>query len=257
MKKIAFTLVLNGMPFIKKQAEIIPKLFDKWYIIEGATLPVKDTAWCKNINNKFYSDKKLSIDGTTEFLDSIASDKITIIRKNEFWNGKVEMCNSFMDEVENCILMEFDVDEIWKPEILKDVFTFCENHEGFHGIMFKCNYYVGPNLIIESENCYGDQNNEWYRCWKISKKTFWLTHEHPQLNGLYKFISKEYSKEKGWIFDHYAYVNDYQLLFKENFYNYNGAYAQWKKLQECKNFPQKLKDFLPWVKDDAIVNIKK
>jgi hypothetical protein len=256
MKKIAFTLVLNGMPFIKKQAEIIPQVFDEWYIIEGATLPVKDTAWCQNIDGKYYNNKKLSVDGTSEFLDSIASDKIKIVRKNDFWNGKVEMCNSIMHLVENAILMEFDVDEIWQPEVLKNVLEFCETNDGFDGLMFKCNYYVGPNLIIESENCYGDQNYEWYRCWKVKDKTFWLTHEHPQINGLTKFITKDFTKKKGWVFDHHAYVTDEQLKFKENFYNYKGAHEQWKKLQNCKEFPQKLKNFLPWVKDESIVNIK-
>ena len=61
MKKIAFTIVLNGMPFLRDQYDIIPECFDHWYIIEGAVLPTLDTNWCQNINNEFFSDKKLSI----------------------------------------------------------------------------------------------------------------------------------------------------------------------------------------------------
>ena len=126
MKKIAFTLVLNGMPFIKRQAQIIPNHFDKWYIIEGVTKPHHDTSWCTDIDSRFFSTDKLSVDGTTEFLDKIASDKISVIRKHDFWDGKREMCNSFMAEVSDCILMEFDVDEIWQDSVLSDVLGYAE-----------------------------------------------------------------------------------------------------------------------------------
>ena len=254
MKKIAFTIVLNGMPFIKKQAQIISEIFDVWYIVEGATLPIKDTAWCKNIDNKFYTDKKLSVDGTTEFLDSIKSDKIKIIRKNDFWDGKTEMCNSFMHEVENCILMEFDVDEIWKKETLKDLLLYCENNDIYDGLSFKCNYYVGPDLYIQNEDCYGNKSDEWVRLWKIKEKTYWNSHEPPNLNNYYRILKKEFTKSKGWMFDHYAYVFESQLSFKENFYGYKNALEEWEKLQKNKTFPIHLNKFLSWVDDKAIVN---
>lgn len=255
MKKIAFTLVLNGLPFIKKQASIIPNVFDVWYIIEGATLPVKDTAWCKNIDNEYYNDKKISIDGTSEFLDSIASDKIKIIRKNDFWDGKVEMCNSFMNEVENSILMEFDVDEIWKEETLKEILTFTEQNNNFDGMFFKCNYFVGPNLLTEGENCYGNNSYEWNRLWVIKDKTEWISHEPPRIKGLTSFVPKSWTSERNWKFDHYAYVFESQVKFKENFYGYTGAVEQWKKLQSQTNFPIQLNQFFPWV--DILVNVIK
>jgi hypothetical protein len=254
MKKVAFTIVLNGTPFIQKQAQIIPEVFDIWYIVEGATLPTQDTAWCRNIDNQFYTDKKLSIDGTSEFLDSIASDKIKIIRKNDFWNGKVEMCNSFIENVENAILMEFDVDEIWKKEILREVLEYAECNEGFDGMLFKCNYYVGKNLITQGDNCYGNNKNEWSRLWKVRNKTKWISHEPPRLYGSKSFLTREYTTQKGWIFDHYAYALESQLKFKENFYGYVGAVEQWKKLQAHTQFPTKLQQFLPWVDDRVLVN---
>lgn len=255
MKKIAFTLVLNGMPFIKKQAEIIPKVFDEWHIIEGATLPVFDTSWCRDIDSKFYSDKKLSIDGTTQFIDSIVDNKkIFIHRKNNFWYGKTEMCKRIEDNMDNCILMQIDVDEIWKPEILSEIFEYTENNDGFDGMLFKCNYFVGPNIQIISENTYGNKNDEWCRLWKIKDKTMWKSHEPPRIHNLHKFLSKKITSQKGWIFDHYAYVFESQLQFKENFYGYKGAVERWKNLQNNNTFPCYLKYFLPWVKDETIVN---
>jgi len=254
MKKIAFTIVLNGMPFIKKQAEVIPQVFDEWHIIEGATLPTFDTAWCQNIDQKFYSDKKLSVDGTTEFLDSITDNKkIFVHRKNDFWNGKTEMCNVVNDKMNDCILMQFDVDEIWNHETLKDVLSYAMNNEGFDGMLFRCNYFVGPNILITSDDTYGNKADEWCRLWKINNKTSWRTHEPPRIHSLTKFLSKNFTGQKGWMFDHYAYVLPEQVKFKENFYGYKDAYNNWMRLQNCKHFPQMLKDFLPWVNDNAIV----
>jgi hypothetical protein len=254
MKKIAFTLVLNGMPFIKQQAEIIPDVFDVWYIIEGATLPIKDTAWCRNIDSKYYSDNKLSVDGTTEFLNSIASEKIKIIRKNDFWNGKVEMCNIFMPFVDNAILMEFDVDEIWKKEVLIDVLDYAEKNNHFDVMLFKCNYFVGPNLHIVNEDCYGNPSDHWPRLWRVLNKTQWLSHEPPRISDLNRYLKRSFTKNKGWIFDHYSYVQPEQVAFKENFYGYMGALDKWEKLQNNDNFPCLLRNYLPWVQDGAIVD---
>jgi hypothetical protein len=254
MKKIAFTIVLNGMPFIKDQYNIIPECFDHWYIIEGAVLPTLDTNWCQNINNEFFSDKKLSIDGTTEFLNSVINDKITVIRKNDFWLGKLEMCNSFMNDIKDCILMQIDVDEIWDVGKLKDILFFAENNEGFDGMMFKCNYYVGQDLIIENENGYSDMWYEWCRLWKIKNQTTWISHEPPRVKGCVNLLSKQFTNNKNWIFDHYAYVNENQLKFKENFYGYTNALNNWKSLQKQTNFPLLLRQFLPWVNDNALVN---
>lgn len=254
MEKIAFTIVLNGMPFIEKQYSIIPNVFDKWYIIEGVVKPSHDTGWCATVPEEYYTKKFTSVDGTSEFLDKIKSQKIEIIRKNDFWDGKKEMCNSFIDKLENCILMEFDVDEIWDQDILKDVLEYSEKEDYFHGMLFKCNYYVGPNLKIQNENCYGNRNNEWSRLWKIKNKTQWLSHEPPRLKGCTDFLTREFTKNKGWVFDHYAYILEEQVRFKEKFYKYNNALENWKKLQMNTNYPCYLGNFLPWVNDNAIVD---
>ncbi len=254
MKKIAFTIVLNGMPFIERQYNIIPKVFDHWYIIEGVTKPILDTGWCKNISKDFYSDEYTSVDGTFEFLNKICNDKnITVIRKDNFWDGKVEMCNSFMNEIEDCILMQFDVDEIWDIDTLRSVLEYSDSNDDFDGMLFKCNYFVGPDLLTVGENCYGDNSNEWCRLWKIKNKSFWISHEPPRIKGCLNFLTKNFTKQKNWIFNHYAYVLESQLKFKEIFYNYSGALECWKKLQNETDLPCKLNKYLPWVDDSVIV----
>ena len=254
MRKVAFTLVLNGMPFIEQQAKIIPEVFDVWYIIEGATLPLHDTAWCRPINQEYYTSNKLSVDGTSEFLDSIQSDKIKIIRKNDFWNGKVEMCNSFMHDVQNAVLMEFDVDEIWDVDVLRNVLQFAEENSGFDAMLFRCNYFVGPDIKITNYGCYGNPDDHWPRLWRVVEKSSWISHEPPRILGLHRHLNQAFTESKGWIFNHYSYVNESQVRFKENFYGYVGAVESWKKLQQHKEFPCLLRNHLPWVRDNAIVD---
>ena len=253
MKRIAFTIVLNGMPFIKQQYKIIPDIFDEWYIIEGATNPVSDTSWCNNISHEFYNSDKLSVDGTTEFLDSIASDKIHIIRKGDFWNGKVEMCNSFVAGISDCILMQFDVDEIWSPEVLEDLLSYAQDNDHFDGMLFRCNYYVGEKLKLKQSGGYADNIYEWSRLWKIRDNIIWLSHEPPRVKGCKNFLSKNYTQSRGWVFDHYAYVLEEQVRFKENFYGYTNAVQQWKDLQACELFPCSARTYLKWIGDDTVV----
>lgn len=254
---IAFTIVLNGMPFIKEQYKYIPKCFDKWYIVEGAVKPSNCTSWCKTIPEKYLNQYKCSTDGTYEFLNEIQSDKIKVIRKNDFWDGKLEMCNSFMPEIENCTLMQIDVDEFWKEETLKDIFEYNKQsiyNDTYDFMTFKCNYYVGSNLKIITENTYGDMWYEWYRLWNIKNKTHWVSHEPPRIKGCTRTLTKTFtSKFKNWTFDHYAYFTKEQLQFKEDFYGYKDAVKQWQALQECNTFPCRLSDYLNWVKTPALV----
>ena len=253
MKKIAFTLVLNGMPFIKRQAQIIPKHFDKWYIIEGATKPHHDTSWCTDIDSRFFNTDNLSVDGTTEFLDGIASDKISVIRKHDFWDGKREMCNSFMAEASDCILMEFDVDEIWQDNVLSDVLNYAEVNDNFDCMVFRCNYFVGPRTKIITKNGYADDWIMWRRLWKVRQHTHWIAHEPPILNGTERYLDKDFTENRGWVFDHFAYAIREQLEFKQNFYRYEGAVDGWSRLQAAPK-PCRLGDYLKWVTDGTIVD---
>lgn len=252
MKKIAFTIVLNGMPFIKHQIDNILNNFDMWYIIEGPVKPIKDTDWCKHIPSKYLNDVNMSVDGTYEFLNQISHPKIKIIRpsiidnKYRFWNGKLEMCNSFMDNVENCILMQIDVDEFWNQNILDEIFEYSENND-FTSMSFKCNFYIHSKYITTSENAYGDMWWDWKRLWKITDRTQWISHEPPTIDGDNINIDKKFTSRKQWIFDHYAYIFEQQVQFKEDFYGYENAVKQWNSLNTCNSDNILIDDYLGWV----------
>jgi len=262
MKKIAFTIVLNGMPFIMKQSEVILEVFDEWHIIEGVVLPLHDTKWCKLVNPKFFNNTDgdyfgCSIDGTSQYIDLIKKkypDKVFIYRKKTFWDGKIEMCRRINDRLENCILMQIDVDEIWRKDQLIEILSFAEKEKEYDGMIFKCNFYVGPDLVIRDEDTYPNKEDTWTRLWIIKDKTEWISHEPPKLQGLTKFLDKNFTGNKGWIFEHFAYVLESQIDFKENFYGYTGAKIAWKNMQKCEDKRFKLNRFFTWVYNDDFVN---
>jgi hypothetical protein len=257
MIKTAFTIVLNGMPFIAQQYEIIPKVFDKWIIVEGYSKPILDTSWCKEIDTTKFTNNGLSNDGTTEFLNHIASDKIQIIRKpnGDFWNGKTEMCNAAVQGLNNTVLMEFDADEIWDVNTLKSVTDYSIQHfDEFDGMMFFCNCFVGHNLVTVGEDCYGNNPNEWCRLWNVRDISEFITHEPPRMKNLNKILHRNFTKTQGWIFNHYSYLYEKQLKFKEDYYGYTGAVEQWKSLQNNTVFPANLNRFLNWVDNKALVD---
>jgi hypothetical protein len=56
------------------------------------------------------------------------------------------------------------------------------------------------------------------------------------------------------VFRHYAYVFESQLQFKEVYYGYHGAVADWRRLQNNSFFPTKLSDFFKWVNDETLID---
>jgi glycosyltransferase involved in cell wall biosynthesis len=58
----------------------------------------------------------------------------------------------------------------------------------------------------------------------------------------------------GLVFQHYAYVTQEQLQFKECYYGYAGAISQWKRLQQEIRLPVRLRQYFSWVGDLTMVD---
>ena len=168
MKKIAFTPILNGMPFLKKQVKFITENFDHWYIIEGVLNNKNDGCHNGNVvDERFISKDYLSIDGTTEFLNELNNSNITVIRNNgRPWDGYVEMANSFMDSIENAFLMYIDIDEFWTKQQIDEIYNFACNND-YNTFMFKCYYFVGKDRFVFEDNKFGNKHYEWVRAFVI------------------------------------------------------------------------------------------
>lgn len=271
-----FTIVLNGMPFIRYHAEVLKSLPFKWHwhIVEGVAELVHDTAWSLQLGGKvsdaFHRDGR-SIDGTTEYLDELERlfpGQVTLYRKpkGELWQGKLEMVQAPVENLpEQCLLWQVDVDEFWTAEQVKTVRSLFLAHPEKTAAFYWCHFFVGPRLMVGSRNCYSQNPDmEWLRTWRFTKGCRWIAHEPPRLHRFLDgggsvdlacidpFRHAE-TERAGLVFQHFAYVLPEQLSFKETYYGYRGALACWRNLQEQKRFPLRLRDFFPWVCDDTTV----
>ncbi|KOP26062.1 glycosyl transferase family 1 [Hapalosiphon sp. MRB220] len=273
-----FTIVLNGQPFIRYHIEIFKQLPFKWHwhIVEGVADLKHDTSWCIKLGGRI-CDKihknGCSCDGTTEYLDELAKlypDNITIYRQPEgvFWDGKREMVNAPLTNIqEECLLWQIDVDELWTVEQICTAREIFISNSEKTAAFYWCWYFVGEQLIISTRNCYAQNpQQEWLRTWRFKPGYIWAAHEPPVLvetlaDGQYKNIANtnpflhQETEQHGLVFQHFAYVTQEQLSFKEKYYGYQNAVYKWKYLQENRKFPILLREYFPWVQDETQVDV--
>ncbi len=244
-----FTICLDGMPFITNHLPVFNRLTVPWAwtVVEGVARNVACTRWCKTIY------PRLSQDGTTEYLNSIKGHPRVKIHRREEWAGKIEMVNLALAGMTTPgILMQLDADELWLPHQLEQIAWMFRQNPTKNCARFFCRYFVGGNLAITSRGTYGNKPGEWLRAWRFSPGMSFLSHEPPVLSDLKEnAFTQEETERMGLVFDHYAYATEAQVAFKESYYGYRDAVVQWKTLQTHQKFPVKLKNFLPWVRDNA------
>ncbi len=268
-----FTIVLNGQPFIQYHLAVFQQLNCQWHwhIIEGVAALKHDTAWSLasggSIDQALHNNG-LSNDGTTTYLDQIAQlypEQITLYRPapGSFWEGKRAMVNAPLPNIQTeCLLWQIDADELWtvaQIERTRQMFLDCPAKTA---AFFWCNFFVGENLIVSSRPCYSqDPRFEWLRVWRYQPGMVWAKHEPPTLvqpDGqdvakINPFLHGE-TEAEGLVFQHFAYVTPEQLQFKQRYYGYQDAVAQWQHLQSQPDFPVFLRDYFAWVKDETVVD---
>jgi glycosyltransferase involved in cell wall biosynthesis len=271
-----FTIVLNGEPFIRYHIEVLKQLpfAWHWHIVEGVADLKHDTAWSIEHGGKITAalhDEGYSNDGTTEYLNELQQlypDCLTIYRKPKgvFWDGKREMVNTPLEYIqEECLLWQVDVDELWTAEQISKMRQLFINHPDKTAAFYWCWYFVGEQLVISSRNCYGQNpQQEWLRTWRFRPGMLWEAHEPPRLiqplpewksldvASMNPFCHAETCKA-GLLFQHFAYVTPQQLQFKEQYYGYQHAVRDWRRLQAGAEFPLFLRNYFSWVEDDTIV----
>lgn len=271
-----FTIVLNGRPFIERHVEQFRRIGGPWHwhVVEGVSDLVHDTAWSVARGGRVPHDLHRagrSIDGTSEYLDRLAAefpDNVTVYRKppGRFWDGKIEMVNAPLANIhEPCLLWQVDADEMWTAEQAESVRRMFAERPDATAAFYLCHYFVGPDKVITSTNTYGNHTDyEWIRTWRFTPGCRWQAHEPPRLMkptedgwrdlAAIRPIMHDETVARGLVFQHFAYATETQLRFKESYYGYADAVAQWRRLQEAEAFPVLLRDYFGWVRDGATVD---
>lgn len=245
------TIVLDGMPFITQHIHEMARIQADWtwHIVEGAAMNHHDTAWCRP------QRPRLSEDGTTQYLDGIASHPRVRLYRRASWDGKREMVNEPLATIkEPCVIFQRDVDEFWRAEQVDAIVSMMSSHSDLGALQFRCNYHVGPNLVSVVDGTYGNRGDEWQRVWRYQPGARFLSHEPPNLPVKGRTLRRHETAAMGLVFDHYAYALEKQVAGKEAYYGYRKAVDQWRRLQAHNGFPCRLRDFLPWVDDGAMVD---
>lgn len=268
-----FTIVLNGEPFIRHHLEVFRQLpFPwHWHVVEGVAELKHDTAW--SLKNGARIPDHLhrlgrSTDGTTEYLDGLPGacpGQVTLYRKpgGQFWDGKLEMVNAPLANLPtDCLLWQVDADELWTVEQVQAVRAQFLARPEKQAAFFWCHFFVGPGTLVTTRGTYGNHGRwEWLRVHRFRTGCRWVRHEPPELaDPTGKILSKgpTFSQDEmeacGAVFHHMAYVTEAQLAFKESYYGYQGAVAQWRSLQDAADHGEvRLRDHFAWVTDEARV----
>jgi hypothetical protein len=242
-----FTIVLNGMPFIKHHYDELVKYEGKWQwvIVEGAAKNSRDTAWCAR------QAPQLSDDGTNEYVRELTGkDRRVLHVSSPLWDGKVMMVNTACVMFDQPgVLLQMDVDEFWTAQQLLDLRKLFRRPAPpeFSVAQFKCRYFVGPDIITDSEYGYGNKPGEWVRAWRWKSGMRFTAHEPPFLAGARREkLGRTATAQLGLVFDHCAWVLPEQVAYKERFYKYPLALDKWTRLQANTIWPVKLNRFFTW-----------
>ena len=274
-----FTIVLNGEPFIRYHLDVFRRLPFRWHwhVIEGVASLVHDTAWSVAAGGRIDPDAHLaglSVDGTTAFLDQIAAEdpqRISIYRKpaGSFWNGKREMVSAPLPNIrEECLLWQVDADELWTPDQIAAIRQLFVDHPDRTAAHYWCHYVPAPGAVITTRYNYAaDPATDWLRTWRYRPGDRWRAHEPPTLVrgrrigaihvGEQKPFLHDETEDAGAVFQHFAYATEEQVRFKQRYYGYTDALTGWRELRDAVGAakgPLRLGDYLPWVRDDTLVD---
>jgi ADP-heptose:LPS heptosyltransferase len=265
-----FTIVINGLPFIRHHIEAFSALpFPwHWHIIEGLAAHRHDTAWGARRGGTIPQELggvTSSTDGTTEYLEELQRrfpSKITLYRKpaGQLWDGKIEMVNAPLSNLRRpCILWQVDADELWTVEQIVALHRLFVEQPARTAAWFACRYFFSPDLCTERWNVYGNfLSSEWLRVWRFEPGDHWMSHEPPRLyrpqtggpavdvGRIQPFTHAETAKA-GLIFQHFAYATEAQVRFKESYYGYPGAVTAWRRFVKSGRADVRLRNVLPWV----------
>tara|TARA_R110000824_G_scaffold205858_1_gene390794 strand:+ start:2036 stop:2815 length:780 start_codon:yes stop_codon:yes gene_type:complete len=226
--RTAISIILNGMHHLPQQSKIIPLLFDKWIIVEGASKSNLCTSWCNDMPEEFHNNGS-SVDGTVAFLKRLEEeqDNVEVYFASGLWGGKVSMFNYGIQNSnpEDGHLWEIDIDEYWEHNQINNSEKLLKNTQ--HSCAkFSCNLPLNEEIIVRG--AWGESTVEGYkRLWKYKKGSRFLSHEPPCLENEGNCLPPNLTPR----FTHLSYYYEDQVKFKAKWYRgHEYIYEGWKEI---------------------------
>lgn len=210
------------------------------------------------------------------------------------WRDKIEQANAALISLlslprpDECLLLQLDLDEYWQPWQLVRALQLFQAPSPTGDLprcaYFDCHMFVAPGLVSSERNTYGHRDDyEWLRMWALgaapsgrrhpARAWRWASHAPPilvratsapgragaveQLWGTRHCMSQAETARAGLVFTHHAYVDEFEVAFKEAFYGYDGALSAWSSLRQAVTsgiavIPVDLASRLPWVPQHSL-----
>ena len=213
--KVSYAMnVLNGEPFIKFQLQSIYDYAHEIIIIEGA---YKKFSYA---TNGFRSK-----DNTVSIIENFPDpqNKIKLIKKDEFFEDRKEMCNEFMKYITGDILWQIDVDEFYDISTHKYIRQIFLNDDLLDQVSFKFyDYYKTFDWII---NGYPEQYIDVIRVNRVFKGMRWANQRPPTLELNNKIIIPRKKMSGVEMEKNNHYMHNLTMIFdsqvKDKFIYYN------------------------------------
>ena len=249
-----FTLVWNGMPFIKYHLDVLEKLsFDwHWHIIEGPAQHGQDQGSRGHAARGGFVPE-VSDDGTIAYLKTLAQHPKVMVYLRQDWKGKVDMANAPLKNIkESCVLWQLDSDELYDRELFEKAYRIFMLHPEKNIGVVGMHQFVGPHKYVplpqkkeKSIDTWG--THKYPRLFRYVSGLKWTSHAPPTLS-----FEKERRFDMDILFHHYSYTLKKQVDFKGSYYGYKDFFDSWKSLQRTQGLVM-LGDYFPWLKGSNVI----
>jgi predicted O-methyltransferase YrrM len=243
------TTVTDRAPFLSHTLEQLTQLPFRWHwhVVDGG----RDDRW-----------------------DAVQRDhpeNVTVYRKlrGQAWDGALEMLAMPLWALgEECLLWRIDPEEMWTAEQwIAGRRLFMENPRTTAAFYWAW-IFVAPGLVTSTRHCYGnDGRTQWLRTWRFRPGMWWANKDAPVLaepltDGQWQAVhavnpfSHDQTEAAGLVVQRAALVNEEQVRAEaaRRGMPADEVVERWRALQRTETLPVKLRDFLPWVKDDTEVD---
>ena len=251
MRLDVLTCVCNGQPFIRHHLPMLEALKSPWHwhVFEAIS---RNLFRPETIAPDMHRNG-LSVDGTTEYITDhlMGHPNVTVYRPGVVGRDWRDMYltarfqHMLSKVTEPTLALEIDVDEFYTTTQIETLARMFDEQPTKTAAWVRCRLFVGPKLMLPRSDWgpggrYKPQRYEWKRAWRHRPGIVYAQHDPPVVldeNGADQFETNPFLHDEteaaGLVFNHYAYVTEAQVAFKERRYAFHGAVQDWRRLQKA------------------------